>query len=149
MTQPVTRVVLADDNEIIREGIRKLLKKAQDIQVVGEARDGLEALRMVKEVAPDVLLLDVEMPRMNGIEVARQLKKEQVKTRILVLSAYGDREYIKEMLANGAAGYLLKDEAPERIIEAVHGVAKGETGWVSPQTAAKLRQTRFNRPGGG
>jgi len=142
MAQTATRVVLAEDNEIIRRGIRNLLTKARDIEVVGEAKTGVEALHLVDELLPDVLLLDVEMPLLNGIEVARQMKKGGRITRILVLSAYDDREYIQEMLANGAAGYLIKDEAPKRIIEAVLGVARGETGWVSPRVEAKLKVKR-------
>ena len=142
MAQTATRVVLAEDNEIIRRGIRNLLTKARDIEVVGEAKTGVEALHLVDELLPDVLLLDVEMPLLNGIEVARQMKKGERITRILVLSAYDDREYIQEMLANGAAGYLIKDEAPKRIIEAVLGVARGETGWVSPRVEAKLKVKR-------
>jgi len=135
-----TRVVLAEDNESLRKGIRRLLNKAQDIEVVGEARDGIETLRLVDQFAPDVLLLDVEMPRLNGIQVAQQLRMGDKKIHILVLSAYDDQEYIQAMLANGASGYLIKDEAPERILEAVRGVAQGEKGWVSPQVASRLRK---------
>src|SRR5512140_826286 len=132
LTNP-TRVVIAEDNELVRKGIRRLLNKATDIDVIGEAKDGLEAMRLVDKLSPDLLLLDVEMPRLSGIEVARRLNKNKSKTRILVLSAYDDHEYIQEMLSNGASGYLIKDEAPERIIEAVRGVALGQVDWVSPQ----------------
>ena len=136
----MTSVVLAEDNEYVRRGIRRLLNNAHDIDVVAEARDGIEALALVHALLPDILLLDVEMPLLNGIEVARRLRTEAGGTRILVLSAYDDQEYIQEMLANGASGYLIKDEAPTRIIEAVRGVAQGETGWVSPQVEAKLKK---------
>jgi len=136
----LTSVVLAEDNEYVRRGIRRLLNNAHDIDVVAEARDGIEALALVHALLPDILLLDVEMPLLNGIEVARRLRTEAGGTRILVLSAYDDQEYIQEMLANGASGYLIKDEAPTRIIEAVRGVARGETGWVSPQVEAKLKK---------
>jgi DNA-binding NarL/FixJ family response regulator len=112
----------------------------RDIEVVGEAKDGVEALSKVYELSPDVLLLDVEMPHLNGIEVARKLKKEGNNTTILVLSAYDDQEYIQAMLVNGASGYLIKDEAPERIIEAVKGVAQGELGWVSAKVRSKLKK---------
>jgi two-component system, NarL family, response regulator DegU len=140
MSPAITQVVLAEDNDYVRSGIRNLLNKAPDIQVVGEARDGTEALRLVNELRPDILLLDVEMPRLNGIEVARKLDKASSNVRILVLSAYDDQEYIQELLSIGASGYLIKDEAPERIVEAVRGVAQGETGWVSPQVKAKLKK---------
>ncbi len=139
MSPGTTQVLLAEDNEFVRRGIRKLLNKAPDIEVIGEAKDGTETLRLVNELQPDILLLDVEMPLLNGIEVARQLKKAGKRIRVLVLSAYDDLEYIQEMLVNGAAGYLIKDEAPERIVEAVRGVAQGEIGWVSPKVKAKLK----------
>jgi DNA-binding NarL/FixJ family response regulator len=118
------------------------LNKSQDIEVIGEATNGIEALQLVGKIKPDILLLDVEMPVLNGIEVAWTLKESDSKTKILVLSAYDDQEYIRGMLLNGASGYLLKDEAPERIIDAVKGIAQGETGWVSPQVEARLKKKR-------
>jgi len=145
MVQMTTRVVLAEDNDIVRRGIKKLLNKARDIEVVGEAKNGIEALHLVKEMLPDILLLDVEMPLLNGIEVAQQLKKEQRTTRILVLSAYDDRQYIQEMLSLGVSGYLLKDEASERIVDAIQGVAKGNAGWLSPQVEAKLKRNKSSK----
>jgi DNA-binding NarL/FixJ family response regulator len=138
MPASTTRVVLAEDNKAVRKGIKRFLNKAADIQVVGEAEDGIEALQLVDKLRPDLLLLDVQMPKLNGIEVAHRLKKRKIKTRILVLSAYDDQAYIQAMLANGASGYLIKDEAPERILEAVRGVALGEAGWLSPQVKARL-----------
>lgn len=132
------KVLLADDHPVTRTGIRKLLEQATGIAVVGEANDGAETLQLVEALAPDVLLLDMEMPSVNGIEVTQQLRSAESPVRILALSAYDDRQYIMELLSGGAAGYLMKEEAPEFIIEAVRGVARGERGWVSRQVAARL-----------
>lgn len=132
------RVVLADDHPVAREGLHNLLAKAVGIEIVGEANDGAEALRLAQELVPDVLLLDMEMPGLKGVEVARQLKAAQSPVRILALSAYDDQQYIAELLASGAAGYLIKEEASQTIIEAVRGVARGEQGWVSRQVAAQM-----------
>ena len=133
-----TRVVLADDHDIVRQGLKRLLDRVPEIEVVGEASDGLEALNSVKALAPDVLLLDIEMPVMDGIEVARRLREANIDVRILILSAYDDREYIHALLEIGVSGYLVKGDAPGKIVEAVRGVARGQRGWVSPQVRKKL-----------
>ncbi len=122
------RVVIADDHPVMRDGIRNLLDKAIDIEVAGEAGNGVEALRLVEELKPDVLLLDMELPGLKGVEVAQRLQASGATVRILVLSAYDDQEYIRGLLASGAAGYLLKEEIPETIVEAIRGVARGERG---------------------
>ncbi len=132
------RVVIADDHPVMRDGIRNLLNKAIDIEVAGEAGDGVEALRLVEELDPDVLLLDMELPGLKGVEVAQRLQAAGATVRILALSAYDDQEYIRGLLASGAAGYLLKEEIPETIVEAIRGVARGERGWVSRQVAAQM-----------
>jgi DNA-binding NarL/FixJ family response regulator len=93
---------------------------------------------MVDTLQPDVLLLDMEMPGLSGVEVARELLARGSPVAVLALSAYDDEHYIRELLANGAAGYLTKDEAPEAILEAVHGVARGEGGWFSRRAAARM-----------
>jgi DNA-binding NarL/FixJ family response regulator len=133
-----TRVVLADDHPVVRSGIRNLLEKASGIEVVGEASGGEEALRLAESLLPDVLLLDMEMPDLKGVEVAQKLREMGSPVRILALSAYDDRQYILELLANGASGYLVKEEVPETIIEAVRGVARGEQGWVSRRVASQM-----------
>jgi DNA-binding NarL/FixJ family response regulator len=136
----ITRVVLADDHTVVRQGLKRLLNRAPEIQVIGEASDGQEALNYVKELQPDVLLLDIEMPVIDGIEVARRLHELQSKVRILILSAYDDREYVRALLDIGVSGYLVKGEAPGKIVEAVRGVAQGQKGWVSPQVRLKFEK---------
>lgn len=135
---PTTRVVLADDHPVVRSGIRNLLEKAPGIEVVGEASGGEEALKLANSLAPDVLLLDMEMPDLKGVEVAQKLRAMGSPVRILALSAYDDKQYILELLATGAAGYLVKEEVPETIVEAVRGVARGEQGWVSRRVASQM-----------
>jgi DNA-binding NarL/FixJ family response regulator len=132
------RVVLAEDHPVTRRGLRDLLDKSVDVEIVGEASDGREALRLIEELDPDVLLLDMEMPGLKGVEVAQKLQGAGSSVRILALSAYDDKEYIRGVLSSGAAGYLTKEEAPQTIVEAVRGVARGENGWVSRQVAAQM-----------
>lgn len=129
-------VIIADDHPITRAGVKRFLEKAPEIKVVGEAEDGEKALLMTQELQPDVLLLDMEMPGMKGLEVAKALKDSDIPTRILALSTYDQKQYIFGLLANGAAGYLTKEEVPQTIVEAVRGVARGERGWVSRKVAA-------------
>ncbi len=134
------RVLIADDHPIVCKGIRNLLEPAVGITVVGEAHSGAEALQLIRSLLPDLVLLDVELTDMSGIDVIKQLNEEKIDVRILGLSSYDDRDFISQLLSLGASGYLLKDEIPEQIIEAVRGVARGETGWVSRKVAAKLSQ---------
>lgn len=132
------RVLLADDHPIVRTGIRTMLQGASDIDVVAEAKSGAEALALVEQLQPDVLLLDMEMPGMSGVDVAKKLKVLDSTVRVLALSAYDDAQYVRNLLASGAAGYLTKEEAPEMIIDAVRGVARGEEGWLSRRAVAKV-----------
>jgi DNA-binding NarL/FixJ family response regulator len=132
------RIVLADDHPITREGIKNFLKNSIGIEIIGEAQDGEEALSLAEKLQPDVLLLDMEMPKLKGLEVAKQLKENKSSVRILALSTYDDKQYIYGVLAAGASGYLTKEEVPENIVEAVRGVARGEQGWVSRRVAALM-----------
>ena len=132
------RVVIADDHAIMRVGIRNILARSEVICVVGEANNGAEAIQLVEELEPDVLVLDMEMPVMDGVEVARRLQASESPVAVLVLSAYDDRQYILEMLNMGAAGYLIKDEAPDVIVDAVQGVSRGEKGWISRKAALRV-----------
>jgi DNA-binding NarL/FixJ family response regulator len=140
------RVFLADDHPIARGGLRGLLEAAVDIEVVGEADDGTEALRLVQLIEPDVLLLDMEMPGLTGVEVAQQLRAVGSSVRILVLSAHDDPMYIKGLFGLGVEGYLVKEEILSTIVEAIRGVVQGEKGWVSRQVAAQLSTWVQNGP---
>ncbi len=138
MDKKEIRVILADDHPVVRTGIRTLLQQADDIIVVAETGNGSEVFKLVEQLAPDVLLLDMEMPGLSGVEVAMRLKAQGAPVRVLALSAYDDEEYIRNLLLHGAAGYLTKEEAIEIIIDAVRGVARGEQGWFSRRAIAQL-----------
>ncbi len=128
-------VIIADDHRITRMGIRTILEIAPDIRVVGEAADGYETLTKVNDLHADILVLDIEMPILTGIEVARILNGTNTPIAVLILSAYDDLEYIRGVLKAGAVGYLTKDEAPEHLVEAVRGIAHGEWGWFTNRVA--------------
>jgi DNA-binding NarL/FixJ family response regulator len=144
MTQ--IRVFLADDHPIARGGLRGLLEAAVDIEVVGEADDGTEALRLVQLIEPDVLLLDMEMPGLTGVEATQQLRAVGSPVRILVLSAHDDPVYIRGLFGLGVEGYLVKEEILSTIVEVIRGVAQGEKGWVSRQVATRLSTWVQNGP---
>ena len=137
------KVVLADDHPSLRTGIRMRLEMEPGMQVVGECNNGVEALEMVRQKKPDVLLLDMEMPELSGVDVARQLHASGTQVRILVLSAHEDAEYVSRLVEEGAvSGYLTKQESLETIVAALRGVAKGEEGWISREVAAAIIQSR-------
>jgi DNA-binding NarL/FixJ family response regulator len=138
------KVFLADDHHLIRDGINNLLEGFSGIEVVGEAADGEEAYRQVLSLEPDVLILDVELPSLNGVELTEKLRAESPGVKILALSAYKNKTYISEMLALGASGYLVKDEVPKRLVDAIRGVAQGEQGWVSREVAQVLSRMALN-----
>ncbi len=131
------KVVLADDHPIVRSGIKNELAQSSDIEVVGEAADGDEALRLAQALQPDVLLLDINMPGQKAVRVIRELQAQTVQPRILILTAYSDVENVVGMLNAGASGYLLKDDDPSVIVEGVRAVAQGKT-WLSAAVAASL-----------
>lgn len=132
------RILLADDHPVVRSGIRSLLGQAADISIIAEASSGLEVMSLVRETQPDVLLLDMQLPGVSGVEIARQLKAINSPVRVLGFSAHADAQFVRTLIQNGAAGYLLKEDAPELLIEAVRSVARGETGWYSRRAAANM-----------
>lgn len=140
------RVLLADDHTLVREGIRERLSRADDIEVVGEAADGHAALALALRLQPHVLVLDMEMPGLTGVEVARRVAQKALPVRVLALSAYDEEAYIAELLESGAAGYLTKEEPLRIIEEAIRGVAAGQDGWLSRRVAAKVMRLRQAPP---
>ena len=147
MPNPI-RVLLADDHPALRLGLRVLLERAPDVELVGEAEDGEEALALIEKLQPDVVVLDCELPEMEGVEVAQEIRRRDLPVRVLALSSYDDERYVRGMLDAGAVGYLLKDEAPQAIVAAVRAAARGE-GYFSPAVAAKVTAwSRGERPGG-
>ena len=132
------KVVIVDDHPIVRRGVKLMLERAEDIELVGEASTGEEALRLVKETSPDVLILDMQLPDMDGVEVTQTLQQNGSAVKILILSAHDDLIYIHELMEAGAMGYLIKDEAQEMIVDAVRGISKGEEGWLSRSIAAQM-----------
>lgn len=133
------RVMLADDHGIVRTGIRYLLEHQPDIEVVGEAADGREAVRMAEELKPGVVVMDVAMPRLNGIEAAAQIVKHDPNVRVIILSMHDDEEYLVRALTAGVKGYLLKDTAQLDMVRAVQSVAQGRA-FFSPAIAQKLAE---------
>ena len=131
------KVLLADDHALLRQGLKRVLNFEDDIEIVGEAADGREAMAQTLVLQPDVLLLDMNMPVMNGLEVARQLRKMKSPTHTIALTIQDNETYVLEMLKAGAQGYLLKDVEPETLIEAIHVVAAGNT-YIYPQLAERL-----------
>jgi two-component system response regulator NreC len=116
-------IVLADDHQVVRQGLRAILEGERNLRVVGETGNGLEAARLVERLRPDVLVLDLMIPGLSGLEVTRQLGKRSPKTRVVILSMHGDKSYVLEALKNGAAGYVLKDSSADELIKAVHEAA--------------------------
>jgi len=133
------RVLIADDQSLIRDGLKTVLSLEKDLEVVGTARNGEEACRMAELLYPDVLLLDIRMPEMDGVECTKIVKKKCPGTKVIILTTFNDDEYIIEALANEASGYILKDIEVEKLIEAIHDAVQGKMIML-PEVAAKLAQ---------
>jgi len=133
----VINVVIIDDHPIVRAGMRAVLEISTDIQVIAEGKDGNDALRLVAELKPDVLVLDLNLPDISGLEVAQRLCQNGTSAAILVLTAHDDRQTVFGLLECGAIGYVLKDEALEMLANAVRAAARGES-WLSPSVATQV-----------
>lgn len=131
------RILIADDHVLLRQGIKKVLDLEPDLEVVEEAADGQEALAKTLVVRPDILLLDLNMPILSGIEVTKQLRAAKSETKIIALTIHDDDNYVIEVLRSGAAGYLLKDVEPSMLIKSIHEVYKGDC-FVYPEVSEKL-----------
>ena len=139
------RVLLADDQELVRSGFRLILDLTEGIEVVGEAADGREAVRLAKELQPDVVLMDVRMPELDGIEATRRLRQAGAEARVLVLTTFDLDEYVYEAVRAGASGFLLKDAPREQLVTAVLTVARGEA-LLAPAITQRLIERFVGRP---
>ena len=143
---PKIKVLVVDDHTIIRDGICALLALAGDIEIVGEANNGSEALEKVKELNPDVVLMDIAMPIMGGLEATRRINKEAPKTKVLVLTQYDDKEYFFPVIESGASGYLSKAAASSELIAGIRSVYKGDS-YLSPSVTKLMVENYQNTVG--
>ncbi|MCK8600964.1 response regulator [Desulfoferrobacter suflitae] len=131
------RLLIADDHNIVRDGLRALLETQQNLQVIAEAENGRKAVRLVRELSPDVVIIDVGMPGLNGIDATRQIVAEANETKVIALSMHSDRRFVAQMFKAGAAAYLLKDCAFEELVQAVDVVVAGQI-YLSPEIAGAV-----------
>jgi len=143
------RILIADDHAVLREGMRNLLEQEKDFEVVGEASDGEEAVKLGSALKPDVIIMDIVMPKLSGIEATRSIKQASPATTVLILTAYGDIRYILGLLEAGASGYLLKSARSKEIVGAVRAVCSGESVLDATVTRKLLQRVVGLTPGSG
>jgi len=131
------RVLLADDHDLFRQGVRRLLEGVSDLEVIGEGRTGEETVRLVEDLIPDIVLLDITMPGLSGIDAARLIKTASPRTGVIMLTVHADEEFLFEAIKAGAMGYLLKDASPDDLVRAIRLIYGGE-GLLAPSMAAKV-----------
>jgi DNA-binding NarL/FixJ family response regulator len=144
ITMPITRIVVADDHPIVLAGIKALINSASDLQIVGVAVDGIAALETIAEVRPDVAVVDISMPQLNGIKLAARLTMDYPQVKILVLTVHEDRAYVQQLLQAGVRGYLLKRSAADDLVRAIRAVAAGGI-YVDPAVAEKMLRIETER----
>ncbi len=137
------RILLADDHQMVREGLRSLLEKEDDIEVVGEAEEGRKAVELVREMQPDVVVMDITMPKLNGVEATRQIVSEFPQTKIIALSMHFSKIFVVNMLKAGALGYILKGDPSEELVEGVRTVSGGGA-YFSPKAAKIVTEVLAN-----
>ena len=135
--KPMIRILLADDHALVRQGFRMILEDQSDMEIVGQAGNGREAVELASKLHPDVAVMDVAMPELNGIEATRRITTVSPRTRVLALSMHKDSMYVREILRAGARGYLLKDSGDADLVAAVRAVAKGD-GYISPSVSGAV-----------
>src|SRR5438874_3890062 len=131
-------VLLADDHTVVRQGLRALLEAEEDMSVAGEAENGRPAVQMTNRLQPDVVVMDIAMPSLNGLEATRQVSRESPKSKVLILSSYSDDEYVQQLTKAGASGYLVKQTAANDLLKAIREAQKGNA-FFSPAIAKRLR----------
>ncbi|MBN1188681.1 MAG: response regulator transcription factor [Dehalococcoidales bacterium] len=133
------KIIICDDQAIVRDGLSMILKLEKDIQITGEGEDGAEALELVEKEKPDLVLMDLKMPVMNGVEATRRIKTKYPEIKVLVLTTYDDDQWVFDAIQAGASGYLLKDTPREKLVEAIRGTITGKS-YVDPSIAPKVLQ---------
>jgi DNA-binding NarL/FixJ family response regulator len=131
------RILLADDHAVVRQGFRLILNQEPDMEVVGEAREGTEAVRLTGQLRPDIVIMDIAMPKMNGVEATRRIVENHPESKVVILSMHKDAVYVRETLRSGAKGYLLKESIDNDLLRAVRAVAQGD-GFLSPEVSSTV-----------
>jgi DNA-binding NarL/FixJ family response regulator len=142
----VIRVLIADDQELVRSGFQLIIQLADDIEVAGEARDGNDAVRLAKDLQPDVVLMDIQMPELDGIEATRRLQQAGIEARVLILTTFDHDEYVYGALRAGASGFLLKDVPREQLLDAIRTIARGDALLAPAITQRMIERFVARRP---